>query len=189
MKAQLDHVTDPNEFLKIAKKIGYENLGPTQQQYVMQLEASKQTTDIAKGIGVGLYDVGKDFVTGIWDLVTDPEEAVEGVANSIMHPIKTYKYISKSISDSYERDMVNGDAYSRAHWVSYALGTVVTSVVGTKGAGAVTKTGVATTKAAAVKGVAKAKELASIPNLLPYNPKNQLSLAGEYLIMWLMVWG
>ncbi|WP_144528289.1 T7SS effector LXG polymorphic toxin [Peribacillus simplex] len=178
LKAQLDHVTDPDEFLKIAKQIGYENLGPTQQQYVMQLEASKQTADIAKGIGVGLYDVGKDFVTGVWDFVTDPGETVEGVANAIMHPIKTYKYISKSISDSYERDMVNGDAYSRAHWVSYALGTVVTSVVGTKGAGAITKTGAATTKAAAVKGVTKAKELISIPNLLPYNPKNQLSLAG-----------
>ncbi|MFY0782908.1 T7SS effector LXG polymorphic toxin [Peribacillus simplex] len=178
LKAQLDHVTDPDEFLKIAKQIGYENLGPTQQQYVLQIESSKQTADIAKGIGVGLYDVGKDFVTGVWDFVTDPGETVEGVANSIMHPIKTYKYISKSISDSYERDMVNGDAYSRAHWVSYALGTVVTSVVGTKGAGAVAKTGVATTKAAAVKGVTKAKELVSIPNLLPYNPKNQLSLAG-----------
>ncbi|MGM1032756.1 MAG: ribonuclease YeeF family protein [Bacillota bacterium] len=178
LKAQLDHVTDPDEFLKIAKQIGYENLAPTQQQYVMQLEAAKQTADIAKGIGVGLYDVGKDFVTGVWDFVTDPGETVEGVANSIMHPIQTYKYISKSISDSYERDMVNGDAYSRAHWVSYALGTVVTSVVGTKGAGAVAKTGVATTKAAAVKGVTKAKELISIPNLLPYNPKNQLSLAG-----------
>ncbi|CAH0270981.1 Ribonuclease YobL [Peribacillus sp. Bi96] len=178
LKAQLDHVTDPDEFLKIAKQIGYENLEPTHQQYVMQLEASKQTADIAKGIGVGLYDVGKDFVTGVWDFVTDPGETVEGVANSIMHPIKTYKYISKAISDSYERDMVNGDAYSRSHWVTYALGTVVTSVVGTKGAGAITKTGVATTKAAAVKGVTKAKELATIPNLLPYNPKNQLSLAG-----------
>ncbi|MED3710586.1 T7SS effector LXG polymorphic toxin [Peribacillus frigoritolerans] len=177
LKAQLDHVTDPDEFLKIAKQIGYENLAPTQQQYVMQLEAAKQTADIAKGIGVGLYDVGKDFVTGVWDFVTDPGETVEGVANSIMHPIKTYKYISKSISDSYERDMVNGDAYSRSHWVTYALGTVVTSVVGTKGAGAITKTGLATTKAAAVKGVTKAKEF-SIPNLLPYNPKNQLSLAG-----------
>ncbi|CAN7439617.1 T7SS effector LXG polymorphic toxin [Peribacillus frigoritolerans] len=177
LKAQLDHVTDPDEFLKIAKQIGYENLAPTQQQYVMQLEASKQTAEIAKGIGVGLYDVGKDFVTGVWDFVTDPGETVEGVANSIMHPIQTYKYISKSISDSYERDMVNGDAYSRAHWVSYALGTVVTSVVGTKGAGAVVKTGAATTKSAAVKGVTKAKEF-SIPNLLPYNPKNQLSLAG-----------
>ncbi|WP_249595683.1 T7SS effector LXG polymorphic toxin [Peribacillus frigoritolerans] len=178
LKAQLDHVTDPDEFLKIAKQIGYENLAPTQQQYVMQLEAAKQTVDITKGIGVGLYDIGKDFVTGVWDFVTDPGETVEGVANSIMHPIKTYKYISKSISDSYERDMVNGDAYSRAHWVSYALGTVVTSVVGTKGAGAVAKTGVATTKAAVVNGVTKAKELISIPNLLPYNPKNQLSLAG-----------
>ncbi|MDQ7862732.1 hypothetical protein RCO48_22015 [Peribacillus frigoritolerans] len=73
MKAQLDHVTDPDEFLKIAKQIGYEkNLAPTQQQYVMQLEAAKQTADIAKGIGVGLYDVGKDFVTGVWDFVTDP---------------------------------------------------------------------------------------------------------------------
>ncbi|MCU6602704.1 T7SS effector LXG polymorphic toxin [Peribacillus frigoritolerans] len=178
LKAQLDHVTDPDEFLKIAKQIGYENLAPTQQQYVMQLEAAKQTADITKGIGVGLYDVGKDFVTGVWDFVTDPGETVEGVANSIMHPIQTYKYISKSISDSYERDMVNGDAYSRSHWVTYALGTVVTSVVGTKGAGAVAKTGVATTKAAAVKGATKVKELASIPNLLPYNPKNQLSLAG-----------
>ncbi|MFF2855469.1 T7SS effector LXG polymorphic toxin [Peribacillus sp. NPDC058002] len=178
LKAQLDHVNDPDEFLKTAKQIGYENLASTQQQYVMQLEAAKQTADIAKGIGVGLYDVGKDFVTGVWDFVTDPGEVVEGVANSIMHPIQTYKYISKSISDSYERDMVNGDAYSRSHWVTYALGTVVTSVVGTKGAGAVTKTGVATTKAAAVKGVTKAKELATIPNLLPYNPKNQLSLAG-----------
>ncbi|CAH0172934.1 putative ribonuclease YokI [Peribacillus simplex] len=68
--------------------------------------------------------------------------------------------------------------YSRAHWVSYALATDVTSVVGTKGAGAVTKTGVATTKAAAVKGATKAKELATILNLLPYNPKNQLSVAG-----------
>ncbi|AOH56418.1 hypothetical protein ABE28_018785 [Peribacillus muralis] len=177
LKAQLQHVTDPDEFLQIAKQIGYENLAPTQQQLVMQLESAKQTADIAKGIGVGLFDVGKDFVTGIYDLVTDPGQAVEGVANSIMHPIQTYTYISKAISDSYERDMVNGDAYSRSHWVTYALGTVVTTVVGTKGAGAITKTGVATTKAAAVKGAAKVKEL-SIPNLLPYNPKNQLSMAG-----------
>ena len=175
LKAQLEHVTDPDEFLQIAKQIGYENLAPTQQQLVMQLE----NANIAKGIGVGLFDVGKDFVTGIWDLVTDPVQAVEGVANSILHPIQTYTYISKAISDSYERDMINGDAYSRSHWVTYALGTVVTSVVGTKGAGAITKTGVATTKAAAVKGATKAKELASIPNLLPYNPKNQLSLAGR----------
>lgn len=73
--------------------------------------------------------IDKEFVTGIYDFVTDPEETIEGVANSIMNPIKTYKYIYNSISDTYERDMVNGDTYSRAHWVSYALSTVVISVV------------------------------------------------------------
>ncbi|CAH0155587.1 hypothetical protein [Peribacillus simplex] len=36
-------------------------------------------------------------------------------------------------------------------------------------------------KAATVKGVTKAKELVSIPNLLPYNPNNELFLAGGVL--------
>ncbi|MCZ6914341.1 MAG: T7SS effector LXG polymorphic toxin, partial [Rickettsia endosymbiont of Ixodes persulcatus] len=179
LKVQLDSVTNPEEFLKIANKIGYESLEPSQQQYVLQVETSKQTIEIAKGVGVGLYDAGKDFVVGTWNFVTNPGEILGGMANSIIHPVQTYKYISKSIKDSYERDMVNGDAYSRAHWVSYGLGTVATSVVGTKGAGAVTKTGIATTKTVAVKGTAKAKELSgSITNLLPYNPRNQLELAG-----------
>ncbi|MFE3976509.1 MULTISPECIES: hypothetical protein [unclassified Peribacillus] len=47
--------------------------------------------------------------------------------------------------------------------------------------GFVTNPGVATTKAATVKSVTKAKELASISNLKPYNPKNQLLLAGGVL--------
>ena len=179
LKAQLDSVTNPDEFLKIANKIGYENLEPIQQQYALQLETNRQMTEIAKGVGLGLYDAGKDFVVGTWDFVTNPGESLEGMANSIIHPVQTYKYISKSIKDSYERDMANGNAYSRAHWVSYAIGTVATSVVGTKGAGSVTKTGVATTKTAAVKGTVKAKELSgSIANLLPYNPRNQLEMAG-----------
>ncbi|MFJ7747638.1 HNH/ENDO VII family nuclease [Peribacillus sp. NPDC097295] len=179
LKAQLDSVTDPDKFLKIANKIGYENLEPNQQQYAIQLETNRQTTEIAKGVGVGLYDAGKDFVVGTWNFVTNPGESLKGMANSIVHPVHTYEYISKSIKDSYERDMVNGDTYSRAHWVSYAIGTVATSVVGTKGAGTVTKTGVATTKTAAVKGTVKAKELpGSIANLLPYNPRNQLVMAG-----------
>ncbi|MES3674311.1 hypothetical protein QNI26_22830, partial [Bacillus velezensis] len=66
-KKLADGVTDPDEYLEIAKKIGYENLEPAQVQYVMQLEQAKQLEevgetawDIVKGIGVGLYDVGKD---------------------------------------------------------------------------------------------------------------------------------
>ncbi len=70
--------------------------------------------------------------------------------------------------------MVNGDAYSRAHWVSYAVGTVF----GAKGLGAVTKTGVSTTKAAVQKGAATAKDTikkADITKYLPYSPQHQLA--------------
>ncbi|MGG1498914.1 T7SS effector LXG polymorphic toxin, partial [Bacillus velezensis] len=76
-KKLADGVTDPDEYLEIAKKIGYENLEPSQQQYVIQLEQAKQmeeagevTWDILKGAGVGLYDVGKDTVSGLWDFIT-----------------------------------------------------------------------------------------------------------------------
>ena len=79
-----------------------------------------------------------------------------------MHPIETYNYISKAISDSYERDAINGDAKSRAEWFSYALGTLVLAVVGTKGMGAVSKTGNVS------------KKISNL-DLLPYKPKNQLA--------------
>ncbi len=42
--------------------------------------------------------------------------------------------------------MGNGNAESRSRWLTYASGTVLTSVVGTKGAGTVTKTGSSTPK-------------------------------------------
>ncbi|MCY8098553.1 hypothetical protein MOB81_21175, partial [Bacillus atrophaeus] len=134
-KKLADGVTDPDEYLEIAKKIGYENLTPDQQQYVLQLEQLKQseevvetTWDAVKGVGVGLYDVGKDTVTGLWDLVTNPDGTVEAIIGAVAHPVKTYNAISTAIEDSYNKDMVNGDAYSRARWVTYALGTVVTSI-------------------------------------------------------------
>ena len=68
-------MTDPDEYLEIAKKIGYENLEPSQQQYVIQLEQAKQleeagevTWDILKGVGIGAYDIVKDTVVGAKDL-------------------------------------------------------------------------------------------------------------------------
>ncbi|MCY8835525.1 ribonuclease YeeF family protein, partial [Bacillus atrophaeus] len=138
-----DGVSDPDEYLEIAKKVGYENLEPAQVQLAVQIEQAKQlegageiTWDIVKGVGVGLYDVGKDTVTGLWDLVTKPDEIIEGFVGAVAHPVDTYNAISTAIEESYQKDMVNGDAYSRARWVTYALGTTVTAVVGTKGAGA-----------------------------------------------------
>ena len=101
--------------------------------------------EIAKGVGTGLYDAGKDFVTGIWDFIVNPIESFKSVVYAVSHPVETYTYLETAITDSYERDVINGDAYSRSRWFSYAAGMVATSIVGTKGAGALTKTSVATT--------------------------------------------
>ncbi|MCY8993506.1 ribonuclease YeeF family protein, partial [Bacillus atrophaeus] len=141
-----DGVSDPDEYLEIAKKVGYENLEPAQVQLAVQIEQAKQlegageiTWDIVKGVGVGLYDVGKDTVTGIWDFITDPGETLSALGNAVIHPVKTYDAISAAIEESYQKDMVNGDAYSRSRWVTYAVGSVAAAIVGTKGAGAINK--------------------------------------------------
>ncbi|MCY8467252.1 ribonuclease YeeF family protein [Bacillus atrophaeus] len=179
-----DGVSDPDEYLEIAKKVGYENLEPAQVQLAVQIEQAKQlegageiTWDIVKGVGVGLYDVGKDTVTGLWDLVTKPDEIIEGFVGAVAHPVDTYNAISTAIEESYQKDMVNGDAYSRARWVTYALGTTVTAVVGTKGAGAITKADVAGKVTTQVSKAGQKLKNVSLPDLLPYNPKYKLALA------------
>ncbi|WP_280157070.1 T7SS effector LXG polymorphic toxin [Bacillus velezensis] len=185
-KKLADGVTDPDKYLEIAKKIGYENLEPSQQQYVIQLEQAQQlkeagevTWDILKGAGVGLYDVGKDTVTGLWDFITDPGETLSALGNAVLHPVKTYDAVSAAIEESYQKDMVNGDAYSRSRWVTYAVGSVAVAVVGTKGAGAINKAD------AAGKVINKAGQAGQkikdikISDLLPYNSKYDLALTGD----------
>ncbi|WP_435534515.1 T7SS effector LXG polymorphic toxin [Bacillus amyloliquefaciens] len=183
-KKLADGVTDPDEYLEIAKKIGYENLEPSQQQYVIQLEQAKQleeaeevTWDILKGAGVGLYDVGKDTVTGLWDFITDPGETLSALGNAVLHPVKTYDAVSAAIEESYQKDMVNGDAYSRSRWVTYAVGSVAVAVVGTKGAGAVNKADAAGKVINKAGQAGKRIKDVKIPDLLPYNPKYKLALA------------
>ncbi|MCR4364245.1 MULTISPECIES: T7SS effector LXG polymorphic toxin [Bacillus amyloliquefaciens group] len=143
-----------DEFYSMAKTIGYKNLTKEQQRYFTQIENTRELTHGFKGVAVGLYDSGKDAVTGLWDMVTDPGGTVEAITGAVAHPIKTYEAISAAIEESYQKDMVNGDTYSRARWVSYAVGTVVTSVVGTKGVGAVSKTGTAAKVTTKVKTAA-----------------------------------
>ncbi|AHK49422.1 hypothetical protein AJ82_10675 [Bacillus velezensis TrigoCor1448] len=185
-KKLADGVTDPDEYLEIANKIGYENLEPSQQQYVIQLEQAKQleeagevTWDILKGAGVGLYDVGKDTVTGLWDFITDPGETLSALGNAVLHPVKTYDAVSAAIEESYQKDMVNGDAYSRSRWVTYAVGSVAVAVVGTKGAGVVNKADAAGKVINKAGQAGKKIKDVKLPDLLPYNPKYKLALSGD----------
>ncbi len=181
-----DGVADPDEYLEIAKKVGYENLEPAQVQLAVQIEQAKQlegageiTWDIVKGVGVGLYDVGKDTVTGIWDFITDPGETLSALGNAVIHPVKTYDAISAAIEESYQKDMVNGDAYSRSRWVTYAIGSVAAAVVGTKGAGAINKADAAGKVINKASQAGKKIKDVKIPDLLPYNPKYDLAMAGD----------
>ncbi|KXZ18975.1 hypothetical protein AXI59_15690 [Bacillus nakamurai] len=173
-KKLADGVTDPDEYLEIAKKIGYENLEPAQVQYVIQLEQAKQLEevgetawDVVKGIGVGLYDVGKDTVTGVKDLavgawdfyhLSDEQKAAKTISTVLNTPSYA-KIIWTNLADSWNDKMVNGNAYSRSHYITYAIG----SLVGLKGAGSAVKvtSKLAKTGAAKVDNVLEAGEKAT----------------------------
>ena len=136
----------------------------------------KVTGNSIKGVGKGLFGVGKDPVVGLYDAVTDPKGTVESLYHAVTKPVEIYDYVAKSIADSYERDMINGNAENRSHWVTYALGTTAMAVVGTNGAGALTKTGVVTTKTAVQKSVTIVPDMMNtmqssrLTQILPYGP-------------------
>ncbi|CDG25433.1 MULTISPECIES: T7SS effector LXG polymorphic toxin [Bacillus amyloliquefaciens group] len=171
-------VTDPDEYLEIAKKIGYENLEPAQVEYVMQLEQAKQLEevgetawDIVKGIGVGLYDVGKDTITGVKDLAVgawdfyhlSDEQKVAKTISAVLNTPSYAKIIWTNLADSWNDKMVNGDAYSRSHYITYAIG----SIVGLKGSGSAVKVSskLAKTGAAKVDYVLEAGEKAAVKHV------------------------
>ncbi|GGB48336.1 putative ribonuclease YokI [Lentibacillus populi] len=138
------------------------------------VELGKGIVNTSKGAAIGVYDVGKDTLVGIGNTIIHPVETVDSTATMVIHPVETGKYIGNAIAESFERDMINGDAESRSHWVTYALGTVATAVFGTKGAGTVTKTGVATTKTGAKKAAAAVENI-DLSRFLPYAPQYQLA--------------
>ncbi|MED0870496.1 T7SS effector LXG polymorphic toxin [Bacillus spizizenii] len=168
-----DGVSDPDEYLEIAKKVGYENLEPAQVQLAVQIEQAKQlegageiTWDIVKGVSVAVYDVVKDTVVGAKDLAVgtwefsqlSDEQKLLKITGTIIETPTYAKIIWKDLSDSWNDKMVNGDAYSRAHYITYAVG----SLVGLKGGGSILKgsSKLATTGAAKVDKVLGAGEKA-----------------------------
>ncbi|MEG7281522.1 T7SS effector LXG polymorphic toxin [Bacillus sp. 0909A] len=173
-----DGVSGPDEYLEIAKKVGYENLEPSQVQLAVQIEQAKQleeageiTWDIIKGVSVAAYDVVKDTVVGAKDLAAgtwefsqlSEEQKLLKMTGAIIETPAYAKIIWKDLSDSWNDKMVNGDAYSRAHFITYAVG----SLVGLKGGGSILKgsSKLATTGAAKVDKLLGAGEKAVTNNV------------------------
>lgn len=47
----------------------------------------------------------------------------------------------KDFYNSYERDVLNGNAYSKSYWKTNAVGTIGIAFLGSKGVGSLTKVG------------------------------------------------
>src|SRR5690625_668443 len=127
--------------------------------------------NVTAGAFKGAYNLGKDTVTGAANMVMHPYETATSLYNVVRHPIDTTKMLAEAVSTSYERDMKNGDANSRAAWVVYALG----SVAGTGGAGPVTKSATAAVKT--TSNTIKSTNF-KMPNLPPLGPQYQFATGG-----------
>ncbi|WP_326977135.1 T7SS effector LXG polymorphic toxin [Bacillus inaquosorum] len=186
-KKLADGVSDPDEYLEIAKKIGYENLEPYQQQYVIQLETAKQEAKILKGIGEGLYDFGKDTALGVKDMILHAPETINSVYkflnSSPSQQLATVTFtginIWAALSDSWKRDMVNGDAESRSRWITYSLATVVTALIGTKGIDKVGKLGTLTAQKTITKGSEALVTTSEMFSNMLSNRTNQFAFADD----------
>ncbi|CAF1841533.1 T7SS effector LXG polymorphic toxin [Bacillus subtilis] len=144
-KKLADGVTDPDEYLKIAKKVGYENLTPAQLEFVSFLEQRKAFMDNgkevlriigdgAKGAIVGVYDLAKDTGEGaiqfgwnigwtIDNLNKDPQKVLDTVLEYDYQA--AFQSMVDTLKDNWDKKMIHGDAYTRLHYVTYLGGSLL----------------------------------------------------------------
>ncbi|WP_396582359.1 T7SS effector LXG polymorphic toxin [Bacillus sp. SG20033] len=144
-KKLADGVTDPDEYLKIAKKVGYENLTPAQLEFVSFLEQRKAFMDNgkevlriigdgAKGAIVGVYDLAKDTGEGAiqfgWNigwtidkLNKDPQKVLDTVLEYDYQA--AFQSMVDTLKDNWDKKMIHGDAYTRLHYVTYLGGSLL----------------------------------------------------------------
>ncbi|MCA1213818.1 hypothetical protein LC728_05405 [Bacillus amyloliquefaciens] len=144
-KKLADGVTDPDEYLKIAKKVGYENLTPEQLEFVSFLEQRKAFMDNgkevlqiigdgAKGAIIAVYDLAKDTGEGaiqfgwnigwtIDNLNKDPQKVLDTVLEYDYQA--AFQSMVDTLKDNWDTKMIHGDAYTRMHYVTYLGGSLL----------------------------------------------------------------
>ncbi|MCY8921884.1 ribonuclease YeeF family protein [Bacillus atrophaeus] len=144
-KKLADGVTDPDEYLDIAKKVGYENLTPEQFEFVSFLDQRKAFMDNgkevlqiigdgAKGAIVGVYDLAKDTGEGavqlgwnigwtIDNLNKDPQKVLDTVLEYDYQA--AFQSMVDTLKDDWDKKMIYGDAYTRMHFVTYLGGSLL----------------------------------------------------------------
>ena len=97
--------------------------------------------DVLIGFVEGVFNAVVDIFKGLFDLLkslfTDPIGFFKGILTAIMNPIDTFNMMWDAVETAWNRDVINGDARSRASFFSYTL----VSIVGLKGIDKVGKLG------------------------------------------------
>ncbi|MBG9488376.1 T7SS effector LXG polymorphic toxin [Bacillus subtilis] len=140
-----DGVTDPDEYLKIAKKIGYKNLTPEQLEFVSFLEQRKAFMDNGKEVLQIIGDGAKGAIVGIYDLAKDTGEGaiqfgwnigwtidnLNKEPQKVLDTVLEYDYqaafqsMVDTLKDNWDKKMIHGDAYTRMHYVTYLGGSLL----------------------------------------------------------------
>ncbi|MCY8522776.1 DNA-binding protein, partial [Bacillus atrophaeus] len=171
-------VDDPDEYLKVSKEIGYDNLTTEQQEYVKSLEfwdnPLRATKDILKEQIDGVYE---GLLAGIDDTEKTVKEylaPIDAAGKKYLGPVYEYdpKGTIKSVfefdykkawdstwdevKESWDKNFVHGDMYSQSHYTTYFTLNVASLFI-SGGGGAATKSGSVVSKVERVaeKGISK----------------------------------
>ena len=85
----------------------------------------------------GAGETVSDTVDGFKSL--GDAETWGNLGNSLLHPIDTLKGMGQAVSESWDKDVVNGDAESLTKFFTYGLTQLALGVLGDKGVSKVVK--------------------------------------------------
>jgi len=120
---------------------------------------------IVDGGWSGAGEAVTDTVDGFKSL--GDAETWENLGNSLLHPIDTLKGMGQAVSESWDKDVVNGDAESRTKFFTYGLTQLAFGVLGDKGVSKVVKV---------AKGAKMSQGMTELPQL--FNKGDNFAIAG-----------
>ncbi|MGD7006911.1 T7SS effector LXG polymorphic toxin [Metabacillus sp. 84] len=135
--------------------------------------------DVFLGIGEAIVQILTEIIVGLFDLLaalfTDPIGLAYGVITTVMNLDEVLYSMVDALVVAWERDFINGDARSRARFVTYG----VLSIFGTKGLSKVSKAGSLSKAGKKVSDVYDPDGAKKPKTDIPYNVMNAEQLFNE----------
>ncbi|MGD6817085.1 T7SS effector LXG polymorphic toxin [Metabacillus sp. 113a] len=135
--------------------------------------------DVFLGIGEAIVQILTEIIVGLFDLLaalfTDPIGLAYGVITTVMNLDEVLSSMVDALVVAWERDFINGDARSRARFVTYG----VLSIFGTKGLSKVSKAGSLSKVGKKVSDVDDPDGAKKPKTDIPYNVMNAEQLFNE----------